>query len=286
MRITAYCPGHISGYFRKVPGPTPALTGSTGAGIVIDPGVLVTASPAQRTRVRITVRLSGGHSRQVADHAPPLSDALRQAGVDADITTECRLPIGAGFGLSAAALLASLTAVNRLYDMGMAPRDIARIAHETEVKHRTGLGDVAACQHGGRVIRTGPGIDGRIDRVFDLEDPVFAVSFGPIPTPSVLGSREQMERVYRAYPAQVPRTVGDFFALSREFSLKSGLSTPLVDRVLAACAAEGVPAAMTMLGNGVFACGKRAKSVLSPFGTVYSCQMARGGARILTGDAP
>ena len=38
MSVTAYCPGHISGYFKRVIGKTPEPTGSIGAGIVIDPG--------------------------------------------------------------------------------------------------------------------------------------------------------------------------------------------------------------------------------------------------------
>ena len=84
----------------------------------------------------------------------------------------------------------------------MDPHEIARIAHETEVEHRTGLGDVAACQAGGRVVRTGAGIDGRIERLFDLPEPVYAISFGPISTPSVLSSPEQMERVAQAFPAR------------------------------------------------------------------------------------
>jgi pantoate kinase len=284
MSVTAYCPGHISGYFRRVSGPTPAQTGSTGAGIVIDPGVTVTVSAARQTRVRVQVRSPAGHLCQVADRSPPLADALVRLGVDADIVTECRLPIGAGFGLSAAALLAGLTAVNRLYDLALGQDGIARIAHETEVRHRTGLGDVAACQGGGRVVRYGPGIAGKIDRFFDIDGPLHAVSFGPISTPSVLCSPEQMDRVHAAYPGTSPRSAAEFFLLAGEFSKKSGLVTPRVRKVLSACRAEGIPASMTMLGDGVFASGGRAGCVLLPFGTVYRCRMARQGPRIVTED--
>ena len=71
--------------------------------------------------------------------------------ITASVVTESVLPIGAGFGLSAAALLATLTALNRLYCLEMDAEQIAEIAHAAEVAHRTGLGDVAACQGGGRV---------------------------------------------------------------------------------------------------------------------------------------
>jgi pantoate kinase len=285
MNITASCPGHISGYFKRVTGPEPGATGSIGAGIVINPGVAVTVSPARRTSVSIRQRPEGGSVHQLADRSPPLESALRRVGIDATIITECRLPIGAGFGLSAAALLATLTAVNRLADLGMDPHEIALIAHETEVKHRTGLGDVAACQAGGRVIRSGAGIDGEIHRYHDIPDVICAVSFGPIPTPSVLGSTAQMDRVARAFPLKEPATVEEFFPASQGFAYKSGLVTPEVEQVLRACAAEGVCASMTMLGNGVFAYGAKAHAVLRQFGNVYQCRMATTGARIIGEDA-
>jgi pantoate kinase len=284
-RVTATCPGHISGYFKRVAGKTPGATGSIGAGIVISPGVTVTVSPASRTTVSILDRSCHGRLRQFADCSPPIASALARIGVDICVVTESSLPVGAGFGLSAAALLATLTAVNRLCGLGVSEHDIARIAHETEVEHRTGLGDVSACQAGGRVVRDGAGIDGVIRRSFDLPGPVCAVSFGPIHTPSVLGSPLQMERVARAFPDRRPENAAEFFAACRSFAGRSGLVTPDVERVLRACAAESVPAGMTMLGNGVFAYGEKAHAVLRPFGEVYTCEVARHGPRV-TGETP
>ena len=281
MIVTAYCPGHISGFFKRVAGKDRDATGSIGAGIVIDPGVTVTVTPARQTSIRIVRKPARGPFRQVADNSPPIASALREIGMDARVVTTCRLPIGAGFGLSAAALLATLTAANRAGNLGLSLHEIARIAHETEIAHRTGLGDVAACQDGGRVWRTGPGIDGHIERFFDMPDPVYAVSFGPIHTPTVLGSPDQMRRVSRAFPGGEPVNPAVFFSACRRFSRQSSIETMEVGHVLAACNAEGVDAAMTMLGNGVFAYGSRAGAVLRPFGTVYPCSMAHGGPRII-----
>ena len=284
MSVSASCPGHISGYFRKITGPSGTTTGSIGAGVVIEPGVTVTVSTASKTSVSIRQILPGGSRRQVADHSPPIASALRRIGTDARVITECRLPIGAGFGLSAAALLATLTAVNELEGLGLTEHEIALIAHETEVEHRTGLGDVAACQDGGRVVRTGAGIDGEIHRLYDLPGPLCAVSFGPILTPTVLGSAEKMRHVERAFPTMKPASPAEFFGICQDFSRRSGLETPEVARVLTACRAEKIMAGMTMLGNGVFAYGERAYPVLRQFGDVYPCTMARAGARLTGGD--
>ena len=283
--VTAFCPGHISGYFKRVDGRDPATTGSIGAGIVISEGVIATVKPAERSSVVVRVRSHEGAPADVSHSSPPLTSALEKLGISVVVETSCRLPISAGFGLSAAALLAMLTATNRLLDLGLSADEIAEVAHETEVIFHTGLGDVAACQGGGRVVRTGPGIHGTILRCFDLEAPVCAVCFGPIHTPDVLGSPAQMARVAAAFPARQPETYEDFFACCREFSAKSGLETPAVRRVLADCDRHRIPAAMTMLGEGVFAYGDQACDVLRPFGEVYKMGMAKAGIRIVEAAA-
>jgi pantoate kinase len=217
--------------------------------------------------------------------SPLVSFVMDRLGVTASVVTECHLPIGAGFGLSAAALLATLTALDRLYGLDLTAHDIALLAHEAEVIHRTGLGDVAACQGGGWVVRKGPGIDATIQRRYDLTGPVYAVSFGPIHTPSVLGSQQQMERVSSAFPRRSPKNIDELFRISQEFAVASGLATPEVREVIQHCGAHGIPASMTMLGNGVFAYGRDARDLLAKFGEVYECTVARTGARI-TGERP
>lgn len=283
--ITAFCPGHISGYFRRVSGVTAAATGSIGAGMVIDSGVTSRVTRSAKTRIVINRVDAEGRIHEQVIGSPLLSSVMDRLGVTASVETECHLPVGAGFGLSAAALLSTLTALNRLFSLRLSEHDIALCAHEAEVQFRTGLGDVAACQGGGWVVRDGPGIDARIHRRYELDGPVYAVSFGPIHTPSVLGSPEQMERVAMAFPRRTPRYGGDLFSISQQFAFKSGLATPEVSQVLHLCNARHVPASMTMLGNGVFAYGPDARSILGQFGEVFECHIAHAGARIIGENA-
>jgi pantoate kinase len=279
--VTAFCPGHISGYFRRIEGDSIDTTGSIGAGIVISEGVAVTVKSSATTTVVIQQREETGKRSLNGSGPSLLTDVMEQLDVTASVITECRLPIGAGFGLSAAALLATLTAVNRLFDLEMSQDEIARVAHRAEVEHQTGLGDVAACQGGGRVIRFGPGIHGTIERNFDMPEPLYAVSFGPIHTPSVLGSSRQMKRVSSAFPGTTPENPMDFFRLSRHFAGQSGLMTREVSHIIRTCDAAGIPSSMTMLGNGVFAYGRKARDLMSPFGLVYEFYLADSGARIV-----
>ncbi len=278
----AFSPGHISGYFRRVDGSSPAATGSVGAGVVIDDGVRATVSAADTVRVLIRRRDGTGAVVERTDGSPPVEYALKRLGVRAAVVTDCRLPIGAGFGLSAAALLATITAANHLFDLGMPGEEVAARAHEAEVVHCTGLGDVAACQGGGLACRRGPGIGAEIVRI-PLREPLYAVTLGPLPTASVLSSPDAMERVTAAFPDRCPTDLEDFVGLSRTFAERSGLVSPGVRGVLRACDREGVPASMTMLGNGVFACGSSAGRVLSAFGEVFVLRAARRGVRLLEG---
>ena len=279
--VVAFCPGHISGYFKKIVGDTITTTGSIGAGIVISEGVTATVEPSDRISICIRRKSSPKTSFEVSSGSPLLEHVMEHLNLTASVVTECTLPIGAGFGLSAAALLATLTALNQLFDRGMNAKEIAQCAHAAEVIHRTGLGDVAACQGGGRVVRSGPGIDGQIERRYDMPEPLYAVSFGPIHTPTVLGSPAQMELASSAFPKTTPGNVEDFFLLSRLFAQQSGLMTPEAQNVIRKCDAAGIPSSMTMLGNGVFAYGRKARKILLAFGPVYEFHVSATGAHIV-----
>ena len=83
ISVTAFCPGHISGYFRRVEGKTKATTGSMGAGIVISEGVTVTVFPSDTLSVRITRKDRDGKEISAESGSPPISFVLNQLGVTA-----------------------------------------------------------------------------------------------------------------------------------------------------------------------------------------------------------
>lgn len=283
--VTAYCPGHLSGYFLPVFGKNPETTGSLGSGIVIRQGVTARVS---RSTISEVIGLRFGTDGRILDRftvSPPLDTLAKRLSVSVRIETCCSLPIQAGFGLSAAALIASALAINTLSDLGLTDRACIDLAHEIEISHRTGLGDVAACQGGGRDYRSGPGLDAPITRYYDIDEPLFAVNFGPLPTPRVLNSPDALARISSAYPGEKPDTARKFFRLARSFADATGLVSPKIAMAFAACDREDVPATMTMLGNGVFALGLKGGEILSSFGQVYELGMAASGARI-TGVAP
>ncbi len=280
LRVTAFCPGHISGFFRPIITNDPATSGSCGGGIVIDSGVTVTVSPSLTPSVQIFREESPGLREKISDKSPVITHLLRRLNVSAAVETCCYLPLSAGYGLSAASLLATVYAVNILYNLGLSPGACADLAHVIEVSEQSGLGDISACQGGGWVYRGSPGPGAEIIR-HDDDSPVYALTLGPLRTASVLSSPEELSRINQAFPCGEPASLEDLFGYSRRFAETSGLLSDEVRKVLIACDTNDIPASMTMLGNGVFALGEKALSVLARFGSVYPLHIAKQGPRIL-----
>jgi pantoate kinase len=283
--VTAFCPGHLSGYFAPVIGRDPASTGSIGAGMVINEGVTARVTPAGAREIVVRRADEQGNVLCEVFRSPPLAYLMERLSVTVRIETVCRLPISAGFGLSAASLVSSALAINELCNLGLSAEDCCAIAHEAEILHHTGLGDVAACQGGGRDFREGAGIYAPITRYFDIREPLFALHFGPLPSSNVLSSHEALLKVAGAYPGGIPDSPRRFFELSWAFAQNSGLLTPEVSEVLRHCEQGGVPASMTMLGNGAFCLGVRGGEIFSAYDEVYELRLAGTGPRI-TGIVP
>jgi pantoate kinase len=281
--VTAFCPGHISGYFKQVMNDSTEYSGSIGGGIVIGEGVRVVASKDDHSSVEIFRTDCIGVPTLTRGTSEVITDLLERLDVKARIQTYSHLPDSCGYGMSAAALLATVHAVNTLYGLEMNASGCTLMAHEIEISHKTGLGDVSACQGGGFVVRKTPGPLGSILRFQDRRE-IYAVTSSSLSTSKILTSPGVMERIRKAYPDDIPETIEDLMRISREFAEKSGLISGEVRQILSACDAQTIPASMTMLGNGVFALGKGAPAVLKTFGEVYRLQISAGGPRILTGE--
>ncbi len=273
----AFCPGHISAWFKPLFTEDREPSGSTGGGIVIDKGVESTAVSSEITEVECLYTGRDGEVIKSVKGSAPVEYALKSAGICAGITTRTDLPPESGFGLSAAAIISSLAAGAKAAGIEIPADTILDIAYRTEVGFRSGLGDVPAVVGGGYVCRREPGLKGDIARRYDMKRPIFVLNFGPLPTSGFLGDRSAVEKVNCAYSKRCPGSPEEFFSIAREFTIRSGLVTPQAGEVLSACDSEGIPASMTMLGNGIFAYGEEALPVLGEFGNPVEVHMADKG---------
>jgi pantoate kinase len=173
------------------------------------------------------------------------------------------LSLASGFGLSGASTLATLLAINRMFDLGMADRDLAMAAHVAEVENLTGLGDVCGQFHGGCLAKLQEGDPLKASLLPVAEQAIHFRYFGPIQTSEVIGDPHRRRRINLAADVALGKLselqerreedLDSYIEIAREFAEKSGL---LIDervrQAIDVIEAGGGKASMIMLGNAVF----------------------------------
>jgi pantoate kinase len=256
VRAGAFAPGHVTGAFcPRTEHRDPRGRGSVGVGLVLEAGVYVEATwvPSRNVRVAVTgdrtasVPISEDVARRLIAHRPGrLTVRFRR-----------ELPVGQGFGTSAADALATALAVGRV--VGASRRRSAEVAHLAELFGGGGLGGVAAILDGGLERRLRPGVPpfGRVvHRPFP--DPVLILTVGPpMPSPGVLSNARTLARIAAAYDAVEPLgprpTPEAFWSASERFTDRLRLAPPGVAAVVRAIRSRGGRAAQAMFGRSVVA---------------------------------
>ena len=169
----------------------------------------------------------------------------------------------------------------------MSREEAVRAAHIAEIKHNTGLGDVAAISRCGVTYRLKEGVKpyGRVERL-DCTPTITACVFkNPLSTADILTDKEKNKIISKAGEkciAEMRRSpsLDNLFALSRRFTDESMLASEEVTEALRALG--DTQASMIMLGNSVFALGSGAEDILSSFGKTFVLHTDTTGPRILT----
>jgi pantoate kinase len=176
---------------------------------------------------------------------------------------ETTLPLGCGFGVSAAAALALAFVLNERFELGRSVEQLALLAHGAEVSHRTGIGDVAAQVSGGIVYRrcqSGPLDVIRLEHV--SASGLQYISFGPLSTTRVLSSPLITAAITAAGARAVgwleknlrTVTIASLLDRSLQFAEESHLLTsPTVRNAIGKVRGAGGSATMVMLGKTVLA---------------------------------
>ncbi|RSN78629.1 pantoate kinase [Candidatus Methanodesulfokora washburnensis] len=209
-------PLHITGFFRPYFSEDPLKTGSTGAGLVVIPGLLC------------ELRRSNGYKlfyNGVETRIPPVEEIARSFNMMIDIRSN--VPLGAGYGASGASALAVSLALKGI--LGGSELDAARRAHVAEVKNMTGLGDVTAIFCGEQLaIRTKPGAPG-VGKVVAIRPSgniwIVTSDLGVMSTRKMLESMGGKIEIYGKDAMDKfmeNPSLESFFCLSREFSERIG----------------------------------------------------------------
>jgi pantoate kinase len=252
MSNSVFVPGHITGFFTVDDHDISLKKGSCGAGFLLSEGVRTTISCADK----LTVDVNQGDSTVI-------DAVLNILEIDTNfkITQDIQLPIGAGFGTSAASALSLTLAINDYLDLGYSLDLCGQIAHMSEVNLGGGLGDVIAQTGRGMVLRTQPGAPGVGEIKSFKTDAVIAwKTFGGIETSSIISDSHHKQVIsdvglkYLEFFEEKPslRNFLDFsYKFSDETKLMSGEVKKLVDYFNSKSEISG--SSMAMLGNTVFA---------------------------------
>lgn len=256
-RAWAFAPGHVTGLFSPdLAARDPRARGSVGVGIVLELGVHAAATwqPAPRASVRLHHERPG---------ALPISEEVARrllAHRPGRLTVELRheLPIGQGFGMSAAGAVATGLAVGEV--VGAPPAKSWEVAHLADLTGGGGLGGVSAIGGGGWERRYSPGLPpwGRVvHRPFGRT--IFLATIGrALPSPTLLRDRPRVAR-FRTSAAEalasLPAHPTDSRLLTafERFTDAVGLAPPPVARAIDRLRASGAWAGQAMFGQSVWA---------------------------------
>ena len=285
----AFAPSHVTGLFTpSLAARDPRARGSVGAGLVLDVGVGATAEwvPGPRRRVRLI-----GPPRARLEISEEVARRL-MAGRSGWLTVrlEHSLPIGQGFGASAAGALATGLAVTSA--LGLARSRAVEVAHLAELFGRGGLGGVAAILGGGLELRLRAGIPpfGRVERRAVRADLIVGIVGPPLPSTRVLGERSPADRFARGSEllkdlARHPDLV-HFWSAAGTFGESVGLASPRLRTVLGGLRRRGLSATQAMFGQSFLASrpegaeGLRTVRWLEAGGVrCWEVKVARRGAR-------
>ena len=252
MSKSVFVPGHITGFFTIENHEIKLKNGSCGAGFLLSQGVKTTVSESDKLIIDIN---------QGSDTVINEVLGILEVSHDFKITQDIQLPIGAGFGTSAASALSLTLAINEFLDLGYSANLCGQIAHMVEVNLGGGLGDVIAQTGHGLVLRTQPGAPGIGEiKSFEHDISIAWKTFGEIDTASIIQDPHHKQVIsdvglkYLEYFEEKPSLM-NFLDFSNRFSGETNLMSDdvksLVDYFNSSDDILG--SSMAMLGNTAFA---------------------------------
>jgi len=296
MMATAFCPAHITGFFKaELDKEDSKQLGSLGAGFSIQKGVKTTVTVREKTKHDISdfaIKVNGFESGDMRVSELVLS-RFSVKGKFIDVTHDIDVPVGYGFGCSAAVALSLSIALNDALDCKLTKIQVAQIAHDIEIECRTGLGDVLASYHGGFEVRVKPGAPGigQVKKINSKEKlDVIIICFNPISTKKFL--KEKISSINGLGGKMVKKLVEsndteEFQDMSVKFAKYVNVVTPKMNQVINLLHKNGIKCGVALFGETVFSLvtkneKNKVKEILKQFddGLIITSKIDNSGARL------
>jgi len=270
-RARAFSPAGISSFFEicdRTPDgkliADPERIGARGGGFALSKGVSTEVIVAEAEEKRVQVFINGEccPEAETTKSVVEMLTAKVSANYAIKVIHRVEVPIGAGFGSSAAGALGAALALSKALGLHLTYNQLGRIAHVAEVKCRTGLGTVGPLLFGGCGLTIEPGAPGiaRLDRIPVSPDHRLVVgTFRPYPTKEMLSSPEKREIINKWGRKTLKKILAEpslenFMGACKEFALGTGFATSRVQKLMELSEKAGaIGAAQNMLGEAVHA---------------------------------
>lgn len=264
MKGVAFCPAHITGFFKAELDNTKKIDdlGSQGAGFSIQKGVKTTVKVRKKSEYDISnfhLNIKGYQTdnTQVSEYIIQKFLNLIEEKIFVDVDHEINVPVGYGLGCSGAVALSLGLALNQALKMNLTKEEVGSIAHEAEIKCQTGLGDVLASYHGGFEIRVksgAPGI-GIVKKIKTGSVSVIIICFSPISTKRFL--RERLSSINGLGGRMVTKleeskNIIEFQDMSLEFAKYVDIITPKMHSVIKDLNENGIKCGVALFGETIF----------------------------------
>lgn len=270
-RARAFSPAGISSFFEicdRTPNgkllSDPEHIGARGGGFVISKGVLTEVSLAEAKEKQICVFINGKLWPEAETTRTVVETLLKKVPETYYVTVRhhVNVPIGAGFGSSAAGALGTALALSKVLNLNLTYNQLGRLAHVAEVSCQTGLGTVGPLMLGGCIITTEPGAPGyaSIDRIpVSPNHRIVAGTYRPFPTKKILSSLEKRRTINEWGRRTLEKILADpslenFMRTCKEFAIGTSLVTSRVRKLIELAEKTGaIGAAQNMVGEAVHA---------------------------------
>ena len=301
MEATAFCPAHITGFFKAhLDDNQNSLEnlGSTGAGFSIKQGVTtrvkVDTKDNQKPNFRITIK---GYQSDKTDVSEFVLNEFLKLGKFSnkffDIEHKISIPVGYGLGSSSAVALSLSFALDQALKTELDKTTIGQIAHNAEVNCKTGLGDVLASFHGGFEIRVKPGAPGIgcVKKIFIDNISVITICFSPISTNKFI--KERLSQINGLGGKMVNRLLESknyehFQDMSLEFAKFVDVITPRMQKLVDELYKNNIKCGIAFFGETIFSMIPKEDEELVleilqkyPDGIVIKSELDDNGARVL-----
>ncbi|ABX13614.1 pantoate kinase [Nitrosopumilus maritimus] len=301
MKGVAFCPAHITGFFKAhLENNQEKLEnlGSMGAGFSIRQGVTTKVTIDKKNNHDSNFKIiTKGYQSDKTDVSEFVLNEFLKIGNFEDkffnIEHEISIPVGYGLGSSSAVALSLSFALDQALNTKLDKNTIGQIAHNAEVNCKTGLGDVLASFHGGFEVRVKPGAPGigTVEKISTDKISVIMICFSPISTNKFI--KERLSQINGLGGKMVNRLLESkdyqhFQDMSLEFAKYVDVMTPRMQKIVNELTQNDIKCGIALFGETIFSMipkedESKVLKILEKYsdGVIINSELDNIGARVL-----